>query len=291
MRSNREKATWIDLQNPTREDLAAIQEKYGFHDVIMKELEVPSLRAHIEVYDTYMFFIYNFPLYNKIEQTSRRAEIDFLITEDTVITVHYEPLEPLMELQRFEAATPFDLLYAVLEKIFQFEERQLRHIREKLEIVSDNLFRNKEKQILKEISFLKRDISEYRVIVRAGESVLKSLNDRGVGIWGEGARVYLNDLEGDHYKIVSQIEDYREALNDFELTNSYLMSSKTNDVMKRFTAMSFLTFPFVLFVAVFSLNVEGNPLLKLPNAFWIAFGAVVLGIMLLAAYFNKKDWL
>jgi magnesium transporter len=291
MHGKSENVTWIDLQNPTKEDLAAIQAKYGFHDVIMKELEVPSLRTHIELYDNYLFFVYNFPLYNALEQTSRRAEIDFLITGDTVVTVHYEPLEPVSELQNFKAGTPFDLLYAVLQKIFQFEERQLRHIREKLEDIGENLFRNKEKQILRAVSFLKRDISEYRVIVRSSESVLKSLNDRGVAIWGEGARVYLNDLEGDHYKIVSQIEDYREALNDFELTNSYLMSSKTNDVMKRFTAMSFLTFPFVLFVAIFSMNAEGNPFLHIHNAFWIAFGAVILGILALASYFNAKDWL
>lgn len=54
--------------------------------------------------------------------------------------------------------------------------------------------------------------------------------------------------------MVRHIEGCRETIMDFELTTSYLMSAKVTDVMKTFTILSFLTFPFVLFVAVFSMN-------------------------------------
>jgi magnesium transporter len=283
--------TWIDIQNPTPEDLAAIQKKFGFHEVILKELAVPSVRAHIEIYDGYIFFVYNFPLYNSFEQTSRRAEIDFLITKDAVVTVHYEPLEPLTELHAFEAEAPFDLIYAVLRNIFQFEERQLRHIREKLEAIGDGLFKDREKDILKEISFLKRDVSEYRVIVRSGENVLKSLTERGLAVWGEEKRVYLNDLASDHFKIVSQIEDYRDALGDFERTNSQLMYAKTTEVMKTLTSFSFLTFPFMLFATVFAMQVPGSPFAHYQNAFWVIVGIIAFGIVTLAIYFKRKGWL
>jgi magnesium transporter len=286
-----ERATWIDIQNPTKEDLAALKRKYNFHDVILKELEVPSVRSHVEIYDTYIYFVYNLPLYNPLEQSARRAEIDFIITADTVITGHYETLEPLVELHGFEAATPFDLLYAILNNLFRFEERQLQHIRAKLEVIGDSLFKEKEKQVLRETSFLKRDISEYRVIVRGSESILKSLSDRGPSIWGEGARVYLNELAGEHFKIVSQIEDYREALLDFEKTNSQLMYTKTTEVMKTLTSFSFLTFPFVLLATIFAMQVPGNPLATHPNAFWIVVGIIGFGITSLAIYFKRKNWL
>ncbi len=286
-----EHVTWIDIQNPTPEDLNALRDKYGFHEVIVKELAGPSVRAHMEVYDEYVFLVYNFPLYNTFERTSQRAEIDFLIMRDTVITVHYEPLPPVAELNAFEAAHPFDLVYAILERIFQFEERQLRHIREKLEVIGQQLFKDREKEVLKEISLLKRDVSEYRVIVRSGEALLKSLTERGIQVWGEEKRVYLNDLAGDHFKIVSQIEDYREALNDFERTNSQLMYSKTTEVMKTLTSFSFLTFPFMLFAALFAMQVPGSPLAHLQHAFWIVVGIIAAGVATLFIYFKRKDWL
>ncbi len=286
-----EKALWIDLQNPAQEDLAALKTKFGFHNVILRELEVPSVRARLEIYENYLFFIYNFPLYNPFEQTCRRAEIDFLITPTALITVHYEPLPPLADMQNFSAATPFDLLYSILLGIFRFEERQLHHIREKVESVGDGLFTDKEKEVLRQISFVKRDSSEYRVIVRAGENVLHSLRERGPAVWGEGSRVYLNDLVAEHSKIVSQIEDYRETLNDFERTNSQLMYSKTTEVMKRLTAFSFLTFPFMLIAAIFAMQVEGNPLSGRPEGFWIIVGAIVIGIITLSIFFKRRDWL
>jgi magnesium transporter len=282
---------WIDIQNPTPQELEALRIKFGFHEVILEELKVPSVRSHIEIYDTYVFFVYNFPVYDPKEQTSRRAEVDFLITHDAVITTRYEPLAPLFEIETLLASHPFELLYTILQKLLHFEERQLRHIREKIDYVSDELFRGREMALLERISRLKRDISEYRIIVRSGEGILNSLKEHGPRIWGEDTKVYLNDLAGDHLKIMSQIEDYRETISDFELTNSYLMSDKTNRVMKTFTILSFLTFPFVLFVSVLSMNMRGNPLLEVRNGFWYIAGAVVAGIGSLALYFRGKDWI
>ena len=74
------------------------------------------------------------------------------------------------------------------------------------------------------------------------------------------------------HKVANQLEDYREAISDFEDTNNQLMNLKINTVMKTFTSLSFLTFPFMLLAALFSMNTQGTPIINLPNAFWIVFG-------------------
>lgn len=285
------KTPWIDIQNPTPEDLSALGSRFNIPDIILKELEVPSVRARVEAYDDFLFFVYNLPIYNKQEQTSRRGEVDFVITKNAVITVHYEHLQSLSDLANFEAQNSFELVYNILHSIFNFEERELRHIREKVEYIGNQLFSNKEKDILRRISFLKRDISEYRIIVRSGESILNSLNTHGLEWWGEDVKIYLNDLSGDHFKIVNQIEDYRGAVDDFERTNSQLMYAKTTEVMKTLTSFSFLTFPFMLFATIFSMQVPGSPLRDNPHAFWVIVGIIVLGIISLATFFRRKGWL
>lgn len=286
-----QRTTWIDIQNPTPEDLKALGSRFGIHEIILKELEVPSVRAHVEFYEDYLYFVYNFPVFNPLEQTSRRAELDFIITPHAVITAHYESLEPLENLRNYDAHTPFEMLYAILSSIFRFEERELRHIREKVETVGNELFKNKEKDVLRRISFLKRDISEYRMIVHSGEGTLNSLAERGPGWWGEATRVYLNELSGEHFKIVNQIEDYRATMDDFERTNSQLMNAKTTEVMKTLTSFSFLTFPFMLLAAIFSMRLPGMPLENSANAFWVVVGIMAFGILSLAIFFRKKDWL
>ncbi len=286
------KVTWIDIQNPTREDLNALARKFGIHEIIIKELEVPSVRTHLEFYENYIYFVYDFPVYNLIDQVSRRAELDFVITRDAVVTVHYDPLEPLLPVKKMQFETPFELLFAILQSTFRFEERELRHIREKVEVIGDELFQDKEKEMLRKISFMKRDISEYRIIVRSAGHTLNSLRDHGVEWWGPSARVYLNDLVSENMKVVSQIEDYREAVDDFERTNSQLMNAKTTQVMKTLTSFSFLTFPFVLFATIFSMRVPGMPFESSPAyAFWIIVGIIVVGIVALAVFFRRKGWL
>ncbi len=283
--------SWIDIQNPSDDDLAFLKERFGFHDVILEELRTPSARPHLERYDNYVFFVYNLPIYSKNDKVCRQTEVDFLVTDSAVITIHYEPLPPLIELRDLKGRTPHEVLYAIIQNIVLFEERQLRHIREKVERVGNDLFKGKERDLLMRISFLKRDVSEYRIIARTAEGVLHSLKERGTAVWGPEAQIYLDDLAGDHLKVVRQIEDYRETVSDFELTTSYLMSARVTEVMKTFTILSFLTFPFVLSVAVLSMNVHGNPLLELEYGFWYIAGGVALGLVSLWTYFKRKNWL
>lgn len=292
MANVKKKAEWLDFHKPTKKDIELLKKRFGFHDVILKELQQPSARSKVENYPGYLYLVYYFPIYDPKEQTSRRTEVDFLITKNAIITSHYEPFEFFKELKNMESAPDsLSLLYTLLGGFFRFEERQLRHIREKVEAVSSDLFKDREKEILTQISRLKRDISEFRLIVRSEEGILNSLRERGVQFWGENARVYLNDLAGDHLRVMNQVEDFRETVADFEATNLQIMNVKTNEVMKKFTAMSFLTFPFVLFVALFDMHLSGNPLSHPQNSFWVAAGLVVAGILVLAVYFKRKDWL
>jgi magnesium transporter len=300
MEINSGKTTWIDIVNPTEEDLENLDKKFHFHPVILDELKVPSARSRVENYDGYMFFVYHFPVFDETEKVSRRSEIDFLVTKNAVITVHYEELAVIGEFADRLKDPSFKgkafggtlhLIYELIEALIFFSKRQLRHIQEKVETISTELFKDKEKEILTKISYLKRDISEYRVIIRPQEHLLHSLLENGTEFWNHSSRVYLNDLIGDHFKLVNQLEDYREAVLDFDKTNTELMNLKTNQAMKTFTILSFMTFPFVLLVSVLGLNTADNPFLRHPQGFWIAMSVVVIGMILMAGYFKKKDWL
>lgn len=291
MQKSKTKIEWIDINRPTKKDIGYLKERFGLHDIILEELEKPSARAHVERYDGYLYMTYYFPIYDEVEQTSRRAELDFVIMKKSVITAHYEQLELLENFKDIEFRDSLSLVHALIRSFVQFEERQLRHIGEKVEEIGNELFRNREREVLKKLSHMKRDISEYRIIVRHEESILNSLMQHGLLFWGEDARIYLNDILGDHVKTIRQIEDYREAISDFEDTNNQIMNSKTTEVMKTFTTLSFLTFPFMLFAALFSMNVRNTPLVEYPHAFWIILGIMAAGMSALALYFKRREWL
>ncbi len=282
---------WIDVMRPKAADLAALKKEFGLHPVIVSELGGPSARARVEAYGGYLYFIYYFPKYDDREGASVRTEIDFVVTKDAVATVHYEPVtEALKSFKVTDEKDSLALLYRLIGHLLVFEERELRHVREKVEAVGREIFKNREREVLERLAYLKRDISEYRIVVRLQEPILQSLIAKGKAFWGSDAEVYLNDLAGDHLKVARQVEDYRDAVADFEDTNNQLMNVKINSAMRTFTALSFLTFPFVLVAAIFSMRTVDTPLENTPGGFWIIVGAMAAGIIALFTYFKRRKW-
>lgn len=285
------KISWVNITKPTKADIDSLEKTYGFHKIILKELERPSARPRVENYDDYLYFIYYVPIYDTTEKTSRTAEIDFLITKTAVITVHYEPIEVLEQFKAVEFESSLDLTYQIITSLFEFQERQLQHIREKVEYIGRALFKNNERPVLEMISRVKRDVSEYRIIVRRQAPILRSFVDVGGEFWNAKSKIYLNDLVGEHIKVASQLEDYREAVSDFEDTNNQLMNVKTMGVTKTFTILAFLTFPMMLFAALFSTNVKNMPLVDHPYSFWIMLAIMAAAMTGMYFYFKTKDWL
>ncbi len=282
---------WINIEKPDSKDLAWLQKEFNIHPVILEELRVPSARARVDVHHNYLYFVYYFPLYDTKTQSSVRAEIDFVITKDSVVTVHYLPLkEPLGSFSAEQLESSLKLMHALVQHLMNFEERELRHIREKVEAVGRDIFSEKDREVLQRIMYLKRDVSEYRIAVRLQDPILRSLLTRGKKFWKEDAEIYLNDLLGDQLKITGELEDYREAIGDFERTINQLMNMKINSVMKTFTGLSFLTFPFVLIAALFGMNTKDTPIVNLPGAFWIISGTMAVAMVILIVYFKKKGW-
>ena len=88
---------WIDIHGPTEKELKWLEDQFGLHPVIVEELRGPSARARVEAYKNYLYFVYYFPLYDKDDEASIRTEIDFIITEDSVVTVHYEEMKDVYD--------------------------------------------------------------------------------------------------------------------------------------------------------------------------------------------------
>lgn len=295
------KVSWIDILNPSREDIEFLKKLHNFHPVILDELLHPSVRSRVEKYDSYLFLTYHLPIYDKAIKTSRKAEVDFLITKKEVITVHYEALEPIDAFSRSLNNNPHlkervlentsRLVYSLIEEIIDFSMRQLRHIEENISFVTQEIFKGQEQKMLEKISYIKRDILDYRLISRPQEILLNSLVATGTAFWGEATRVYLSDLVGDYSKVAQRLENYAEVIESLETTNAQLLSAKANAVMQRFTILAFLTFPLFLYLSLLQIpfiqRIFGGSALY----FGLGIGFILAVTLIILGIFRKKGWL
>ena len=280
------------LSGQKEDDLAALKKTFGLHPLIVDELRTPSTRARVEATKNYIFFIYYFPLYDTKDEASVRSEIDIIASKDKIATVHYEPLDGVFgDFDIGDCKNSLQLMNHIMEHLLIFEERQLRHIREKVEQIGRDVFKTQDLGVLERIMFLKRDILEYHISVRLQEPVLKSLLVKGVEFWDHDAEVYLSELIGEQTRVISQIQDYRATIADFEETKNQLVNLKINQTIKRLTAISFIAFPAVLIEGIFTMNVRNMPLADLPYSFWIAIAIIVIITGGMFLIFKKKHLL
>ena len=294
--------TWIDIAKPTKQDIEFIAKQHKFHPIILDELLHISAHSRVDIYDQYLYLTYHIPIYDQIMKTSRKAEIDCLITKNKIITVHYEELEPINNFTRnltnnlHFKETSMDntgkLLYSIIEEIISFSMRQLKHIEENVIGLTQELFTGNEEAMLRKISYVKRDLLDYRIISRPQEILLKSLKETSIKFWGESIVVYLSDLVGDHLKVIQHLENYQQTIESLEETNAQLLNAKTNSVMQKFNILAFLTIPIVVVIQLFSVD-SFNSLLGENNLkiFLASLIAVISITTISLIVFKNKKWL
>lgn len=292
--------TWLDITNPTKKEIEFLKTQYKFHPIILDELTHLSTRSRVESYKTYLYMTYHLPTYESVTKTCRKTEIDFLITKNAVITVHYEELEPINDFMRMmEGNADFKsrmmensgkIVYGILQETIGFSMRQLRHIEENIVSLTKDLFAGQEAKMLKEISYAKRDVMDYRIITRPQEIILQSFKEAGINFWGLEMKIFLSDLIGDHLKVLQHLENYCATIESLEATNAQLLNAKTNSVVQKFTVLAFLTVPLVLVISIFNVGAVDKLIDSDIKTFLIICGSVLFITILLLVFFRKKGW-
>lgn len=302
MKQVQSKITWIDIINPTQSDIDYLGANYKFHPLIMSELMRPSSRSKVETYNNYIYIVYHMPIYDSCSRVSKSTEIDFLITRDAIITSRYGEIEPVDKFfnrlekditshEKYLDKSTGHLLYEILENCQEFSLRQLNHINEKICHIEESIFKGREKEMIKEISLVKRDVLDQRLITRPQKTILDSLLIKGSKFFGKDIEIYLNDLLGDYERVWDTLDNLKETIEALESTNNTLFESKLNEVMKLFTILAFVTFPLSLLSNIFSMNTTNTPLVAGQYGFWIIVGIMIIISLIFFILFKIKKWL
>ena len=298
MRTIRGKTAWVDVIKPNEADIAALKKLHGFHPIILDELLHPSPRIRIEHFDSYLFIVYHLPEYNPELKTSRRTELDFLVTKDKIITIHYENIPELNtlfdqlagdEAQRktMLGGDSLLLLYEIFERAIAFSLRQLRHIEERVSFVGQEIFNSKEnEELLKKISYIKRDILDYRLITHPQEKFFAQLQEIGHQFWGPKSKVYLSDLVNENLPVHRNVDNYFQVIESFETTNAQLLDAETNAIIKKFTVGAFLFSIPLFFIFAVETKYIGDIFLSSPTVFWTTFS--ILNALMIGLWFIFK---
>lgn len=293
---------WVDVTDPGDEELAWLRNNFRFHDHHFAAVAERQFRPHIDQGNAYDFIVLLFPVYQKDRQEIKPGEVDFIVGDNFLITVHYGQIHTLKNL--FDQVKTVEahrqahlyqgsgfLLYKLLQNLLERSYPILDHMTADVEDLEKNIFDNLEVAMLSRIALMKKNIIEFRKMMKTHSFILEKLPRRKAPYLNfTGSRdMYKNlvDYSQNIWDILDALKETTEGLQD---TNQALNAHRLNQISKFISIFSAIALPATLVAFLFGIGVEGIPFRHNPYGFWIVAGIMSAVSVSILLFFKRRNW-
>jgi magnesium transporter len=187
--------------------------------------------------------------------------------------------------------TAAHLFTALMHMLYASLESKLDYIETRLIDIQNEIFREREKEMVTEISTISRRLITFRQTLKAHDDVFRDAKVICDEHFPKQITLELNDLHNEYFHIIRRTTALFEALEELRDTNMALLTTKQNEIMKTLTVMAFITFPLMLLTSMFGMNTETSPIIGEPGDFWIVLGMMVTATIAFFIYFKFRRWI
>lgn len=295
---------WIDITKPSKKEIDMLKKEFDFHELLLEDCLTEHQRSKIDDYDDYCFIVLHLPRYKKDSKRLGSAEVDIFIGSNYIITLHEGELKPLTYFssmcsarEEYKSEYMKDgsalLLYEITKRLFDYCFPMMDKIGMTVENINRNIFIDRSKSMLENISNTKMQIINYRMIMKPLRLVIFSLEKTIKKFLPEDKEIYFDDITDKTEQIWNMLENYKEVIESLDDTFASLTNQRVNNLMRTFTIIQVVTLPMILVGGLFSMNVEGIPMHQYAGGFWIVFGMILIptGIISSLLVIKRNKWL
>ncbi len=301
-----EKPVWIDLFNPTREEIAKACSDYGLNIPPREQLEEIEFSSRLQYEDE--TFIISVPVtpHNGGDE-DLTSPLGFVLTKDILVTVRFA------QLHTFEAITarvsrrprpPADIFMVIVEALVDYSADRLEELRAEAMAISHRIFHKEMQESTRHIARTSRmlrttlveigDMGERLSHVRETLLVLQ----RAMPFARENGDDWLDPPIKARMKMagrdVQSLTDYEVHLTDklqFLLDAALgFISTEQNDLFKVLTIASVAGIPPVLVAGIYGMNFHFMPELDWQYGYLWGLGLIVLSTVIPILWFKKRGW-
>jgi magnesium transporter len=303
------KVGWIDLFNPSKEEIAYIERAAG--------LKVPGRDKLVEIENSSRLHVEEGALYLSMPTIFRqgdmigRTPLGFLLTSKIVVTVRFEELKAFADVRQRLADKDRDctgavgIFVSILEAIVDRTADVLEQVEAKLDEISDMIFRDEAAP--EKAQAPGRETERLRGILRqVGRTGDMTSNIRDC-LLGIGRIVpYVESHGGDWISSenkqrlgvvkqdVASLDDYKTHLTDkiqFLLDATLgLTNIDQNNIFRVLTVVSIVGIPPTLIAGIYGMNFKNMPELSWEWGYPIGLGVIALSAIVPALWFKVKGW-
>ena len=288
---------WINLHNPSTEELEKVASEYGFLKLTIEDSLEPGHLPKFESDEHISFLLVRFfdkekrVLKNIVREFSHKISIYF--GKDFIITVYQKEANIFHNVfQKYinnndpNKITRKGIIYNILNEVLKTFENPANRMDEDVNTLEELIFSNDlDKLKLHTLYHLKREASACRKIL---DYTLEALNEYSLR---NNKTSTLQDLKEDCIKMLhlhNQIVDDVQNLLSIYLS---LNSQKSNEIMKTLTIFSAFFLPLTFIVGIYGMNFNFMPELDYKWGYPICLLSMLLIVIFIFAWFKRKKYL
>ncbi len=297
VRSDKGLLLWVDLDNPTPDEIKTILEGvFQFHPLAIEDCVQPNSLPKVEDYEDYLFIVTHAVDFSRSEKFNT-TELDLFLGRDYLVTFHTAPLRSVSTLsERIVKAAgvgprgPDRIAHTLIDLLVDNYAPVIDELRGELEDIEEQVLAKESahKKLVPELLHVRNDFTRLRTIVRPQRDVIDRLARGDSKLIRPKLLPYFRDLRDNLTRLEDTAASYHERLLmafDIFLNKA---AFEANEGIKFLTALTAITIPVMVIGTWFGMNFENMPELK--SGYPAALGITIVTTILMFFYLRKKKW-
>jgi len=294
---------WVNIINAGREEIEYLRKNYKFDLGHLKaaSASVSFQRPMIFQSPNYLFLVLHFPTFK--DDRIIAAEVDFFVGHGFLITLNNNNLKALASFFNLGKKSPDSLLAYSLESAAILLYEILGHLIDdcyqlidKISIditeTEDLIFSGNQKEAVKKILTLRRNILNIRKTMQNHKNILQKLMEMESSlVEKEEIKKYYIGLVDHSKRIWEMLDNQKEMVEVLNGTNESLLNSRMASIIKTLTIFSVILMPLNLLAVIFGMKTRNMPIVDGQHGFWIILAIMFTCSMAMLIIFSKKKWL
>lgn len=303
---------WIGLYRPTEEEVRAVADEFGIHELVVEDALVGHQRPKLERYGEVLFMVLRPARYLDDVEEVEFGEVHVIAGPDFVVTIRHAESPDLGRVRRRLEGDPKLLqhgpeavLYAILDEVVDQYAPVLVGLENDIDEIESQLF-EEGGDATQRIYDLGREVIDFQRATQPLAAMLESLL-RGSEKYEVDAELqrYLRDVLDHTLRVGDRAATFRTVLDNALTVESTIVARRQNEEMRRMTEVSIrqndevkkisgwaaILFAPTLVGTVYGMNFDHMPELHWSFGYPMAVALMVAMGFGLYVVFKRKGWL
>ncbi|MPZ19470.1 MAG: magnesium/cobalt transporter CorA [Luteitalea sp.] len=289
---------WVDiaLPEPAAEDL--LSGLFRFHELSIEDAIAEVHHPKIESYDDYLYLVLHGIAYQAGGEAFATHDVDFFLGQHYLVTVHDGTSRSIARIkdlcirnERLLGEGPGALMHRIVDTMVDHYAPELDQLEDRLEALEDDVLEGRDKDIVRRIMELKRDVGLLKRITVPQRDAVARLARREYVAIEEPLAYRFRDVYDHLVRFTEEANTFHDRVTALLDAHLSFMSNRLNEVMKVLTLIATIFMPLTVLTGLYGMNVT---LPLMPGGdhaqfWWIGGMMGTLGLGM-GWWFHRRRW-